>query len=133
MTASVYKEVLVEHGLPADFLDQLAAATSALKSSIDARGMALSKRTGATASVAGDHDLGRRIVSMIDASLTHVLKNDPVTFASWRQAKRYASACVPPTTSHWSGWLWRCSRPSAASVVCPDPGRGWPNTSQLKH
>src|SRR6185437_8899220 len=44
VTASVYKDVLVEHGLPADFLDQLAAATSALKSSIDARGVALSKR-----------------------------------------------------------------------------------------
>jgi hypothetical protein len=88
VTASVYKDVFVEHGLPADFLDQLAAATSALKSSIDARGVALSKRTGATTSVAGDHDLGRRIVSMIDASLTHVLKSDPVTLASWRQAKR---------------------------------------------
>jgi hypothetical protein len=32
--------------------------------------------------------LGRRIVRMINSSLTHVLKSDSATRASWRQAKR---------------------------------------------
>src|SRR5437879_2088348 len=66
----------------------LTKQVTALKASIDARGVALSKRAGATTSVAGDFDLGRRIVSMIDASLTHALKSDSALLVSWRQAKR---------------------------------------------
>jgi hypothetical protein len=87
-TSSVYKDVFAEHGLPTDFLDQLAAASSALKASVDARGLALSKRTGATSGVAGEYSLGRKILTMIDASLTHALKNDAATLASWRQVMR---------------------------------------------
>jgi hypothetical protein len=87
-TASVYKDVFVEHGLPADFLDQLDAATSALEQSVDARGVARSRIAGASSSLANEQELGRQIVTMIDASLTHALKSDPATLASWRQAKR---------------------------------------------
>ena len=35
-----------------------------------------------------------RIVSTIDASLTHALESDPATLVSWRQAKRIT---VKPT------------------------------------
>lgn len=137
-TAAVYKTVFVERGLPQDFLEQLAAATSALKSSIDARGLALSKRTGATKSVAGDHDLGRRLVSMIDASLAHALKNDPATLASWRQAKRITikpsatrstSAAAPTATDTVSAVagaapLTLVESPAASTPVslAPEPG-----------
>jgi len=87
-TAAVYKDVFVEHGLPADFLDQLDAATTALGQSVDARGVARSRVTGASSGLASDLALGRQIVRMIDASLIHALKADPATLASWRQAKR---------------------------------------------
>lgn len=87
-TAAVYKDVFVEHGLPADFLDQLDAATTALGASVDARGVARSRVTGASSGLASDLVLGRQIVTMIDASLTHALKADPATLASWRQVKR---------------------------------------------
>lgn len=87
-TAGVYKDVFVEHGLPADFLDQLQTATAALKSSVDARGVALSKRTGASTGLVSDLALGRQILAMIDASLAHALKSDPATLASWHQARR---------------------------------------------
>jgi hypothetical protein len=87
-TAAIYKDVFVEHGLPADFLEQLDTATAALKSSVDARGVAQSRRAGASTGLAGDLALGRQIVTMIDASLTHALKSDSATLASWRQAKR---------------------------------------------
>jgi len=109
--AGVYKDVFIEHGLPQDFLDQLTAATSQLKASIDARGVALSKRVGATTSLEQDSTLGRRIVSMIDASLTHALKNDAATLASWRQAKRIT---VKPTVT-------RAPSPvaPAASIAAP--------------
>jgi len=87
-TAAVYRDVFVEHGLPADFLDQLDAATTALGQSVDARGVARSRVTGASSGLASDLALGRQIVRMIDASLIHALKADPATLASWRQAKR---------------------------------------------
>jgi hypothetical protein len=96
-TAAVYQDVFVEHGLPQDFLEQLTAVAATLKSSVDGRGVALSKRTGATTSLAGDYKLGRRIVSMIDASLAHALKADPVTLAGWRQVKR---ATIKPAMPH---------------------------------
>jgi hypothetical protein len=87
-TAAVYKDVFVEHGLPADFLEQLGGAATALKASVDARGVAQSRRAGASTGLASDLALGRQIVTMIDASLTHALKADSSTLASWRQAKR---------------------------------------------
>ena len=87
-TAAVYKDVFVEHGLPADFLDQLDAATTALGQSVDARGVARSRVTAASSGLVSDLTLGRQLVAMIDASLIHALKADPATLASWRQAKR---------------------------------------------
>jgi hypothetical protein len=87
-TAGVYKDVFVEHGLPADFLDQLDAAIAALEQSVDARGIARSRISAASATLASERSLGRQIVTMIDASLAHVLKSDSATLASWRQAKR---------------------------------------------
>ncbi len=87
-TAGVYKDVFVEHGLPADFLDQLDGAIAALKESVDARGIARSRVSGASKTLTSERSLGRQIVMMIDASLAHALKSDPPTLASWRQAKR---------------------------------------------
>ncbi len=87
-TAGVYKDVFVEHGLPADFLDQLDAATAALKESVDARGIARSRIVGASNTLVSERSLGRQIVTMIDASLAHALKSDSAMLASWRQVKR---------------------------------------------
>jgi hypothetical protein len=87
-TAAIYKDVFVEHGLPADFLEQLDAAMAALKASVDARGVARSRIAGATTTLASERSLGLQIVTMIDATLAHALKSDPATLASWHQAKR---------------------------------------------
>jgi hypothetical protein len=95
-TAAIYKDVFVEHGLPADFLEQLDGATSALKSTVDARAVAQSRRAVTSTGLAGDLALGRQIVTMIDASLTHALKSDSSTLASWRQAKRATVKGVVP-------------------------------------
>jgi len=83
-----YKDVFVEHGLPADFLEQLDASMAALKASVDARGVARSRQVGAGVGLSSDLVLGKEIVVMIDASLSHLLKNDEATLVSWRQAKR---------------------------------------------
>jgi hypothetical protein len=87
-TAGVYEDAFVEHGLPADFLEQLDAAIAALKQAVDARGIARSRIAGASTTLASERSLGRQIVMMIDASLAHALKSDPPMLASWRQVKR---------------------------------------------
>lgn len=87
-TAAIYKDVLVEHGLPEDFLEQLASSTTTLRQSIDARGVAQSSRHQATTQLESDLKLGRRIVGIIDGSLTHVLKDQQAVLSSWKQAKR---------------------------------------------
>ncbi|MEO7086269.1 MAG: hypothetical protein ABI442_11200 [Gemmatimonadaceae bacterium] len=88
VTVAPYGGVFAEHGLPADFIAQLDAAAEELKSSVDARGVALSRRAGAGTGLGGDLALGKQVVSLIDASLSHALKADPATLTSWRQAKR---------------------------------------------
>lgn len=87
-TAVIYKDVLVESGLPADFIEQLTAAAAALKSSIDRRGLARAARVAATEGVGSELVLGRRTVAIIDALVTRQLRNDPPKLAEWQQLKR---------------------------------------------
>jgi len=86
--AVIYKDVLVESGLPADFIEQLTAATAALKASINGRGLARAARVAATEGVGNEEALGRRTVQIIDALVTRQLRNDPSKLAEWKQLKR---------------------------------------------
>ena len=98
--AVAYKDTLVQHGLPSDFLEQLAAAAAALKACVDARGVAISLRHKATEDVGSDLKQGRRILTIMDATLTHALKDQPTLLASWRQAKRVTNkGVVAPVAS----------------------------------
>jgi hypothetical protein len=127
--AAPYKDVFVQRGLPHDFLDQLAASAAALKASIDARGVAKSKSTGATQGLASDLADGRSIVALIDASLSHALKSDPAALASWHSAKRLAvkpvslgspSGSTPPASGATST---RAGAPSTGTATTA-PGTG---------
>jgi hypothetical protein len=86
--AEIYKEVLVESGLPADFVEQLKQAAGALKASIDGRGLARASRVAATKGVGSEQLLGRRIVSIIDAVVTRQVRSDAAKLAEWQQLKR---------------------------------------------
>jgi hypothetical protein len=86
--AVIYKDVLVESGLPADFIEQLTAAAATLKASIDSRGLARAARVAATEGVGSESVLGRRTVAIIDALVTRQLRNDPSKLAEWQQLKR---------------------------------------------
>jgi hypothetical protein len=86
--AEIYKDVMVENGLPADFLEELESATAALKASLDARGLARAARTAATRGVASELGLGRRTVSIMDAILTRLVRSQPAKTAEWEQLKR---------------------------------------------
>ncbi|HEV3486839.1 MAG TPA: hypothetical protein VG106_15615 [Vicinamibacterales bacterium] len=86
--AEIYKDVLVEQGLPADFIEQLTAAAESLKGSLDARRLARAARTSSTRGVESELVLGRRIVDIIDATMTRVLRNQPAKQTEWRHVKR---------------------------------------------
>jgi hypothetical protein len=86
--AEIYKDVLVESGLPADFIGQLRGAAAALKASFDARGLARASRVAATRGVENELALGRRVVGIIDAIITRQIRSQPATLAEWEQLKR---------------------------------------------
>jgi hypothetical protein len=86
--AEIYEDVLIENGLPTDFIAQLEASAAALKDSFDARGMARGARASATRGVAVDLALGRRVVALIDAVLARPRNLEPAKMAEWEQLKR---------------------------------------------
>jgi hypothetical protein len=86
--AEIYKDVLVENGLPADFIEQLKQASDALKASVDGRGLARASMVAATRGVKSEVALGRRVVAIIDAVVTGLLRSNPTKLAEWEQLKR---------------------------------------------
>lgn len=86
--AEIYKEVLIESGLPSDFIEQLEAAAAALKDSLDTRGLARAARASATRGVQSELTLGRRVVDIMDATLTRLIRSQPAKMAEWEQLKR---------------------------------------------
>lgn len=86
--AELYKDVLIENGLPADFIDQLQTATATLRASIDGRGLARASRAAATQGVKTEVRLGRRIVAIIGVIITRQVRSDPATLAEWEHLKR---------------------------------------------
>jgi hypothetical protein len=96
--ASTYESVLVEHGLPTDFVAQLNGAIAAFKSSVDARGTAHTTQVSATKQVAVGLGLGVQYVHIMDSALTRLLKADPVKLAQWKTAKRITIKGVTAST-----------------------------------
>lgn len=86
--ATPFSATLVAHGLQPDCIETLSAAAAALKSSIDARGAARNTAIGARDDVRAGLKDGKKLVALIDAGLTALLKSDPANLASWRNAKR---------------------------------------------
>jgi hypothetical protein len=86
--AEIYKAVLIENGLPLDFIEQLDGAAAELKGSLDARGLARAARASATRGLQTEIGLGRRIVEIMDATLLRVLLFQPAKQAEWHQLKR---------------------------------------------
>jgi hypothetical protein len=81
-------KVFVEHGLPADFVEQLKAATSALDQAIDARGESARRLTIATASNKELVKRGKRAVRLLNAILRPRLAKDPELLQGWDNVRR---------------------------------------------
>lgn len=103
-SATIFRTTLIEHGLQPDCIETLQTAAAALKSSVDARGLAKSAGVGATKGIHADTLQGTKLVSFIDAGLLPLLRSDAAKLASWRNAKRVTTkgvvgAIVPPVST----------------------------------
>lgn len=83
-----HKEVLVQHGLRANFVEELRAKAAALQAAVDERRQAKSRRVGATQAIAAELKIGRRVVLALDIALTRELRAQPGLLAEWRNTKR---------------------------------------------
>jgi hypothetical protein len=83
-----HRDVLVQHGLPTNFVDELRADAAALQAAVDERRQTKSRRVGATKAIAAELKIGRVVVHTLDIVLTRVLRAQPGLFAEWRNTKR---------------------------------------------
>ncbi|HYD47043.1 MAG TPA: hypothetical protein VEB21_01780 [Terriglobales bacterium] len=86
--AEVYAPVLVEQGLPTDFVLALTTVAGKLKESLDARGLARGSRASASRGLEAELALGRRLVTVLDVTMSRVLRHEPAKLAEWRHVKR---------------------------------------------
>lgn len=103
--AAPFQDVLVQHGLPQDFIAQLIAAGTAVAQSVDARGSARALMRNATTDITSEVSRGRRIVTIMNAAMKRALVSDPARLDEWKQAKHVpAKGIIPaPTTAPASG------------------------------
>lgn len=83
-----HKDVLVQHGLPATFVDDLRALAATLRVAVDERRLAKTRRVGATKAIADELKTGRLVVQALDIVITRALRSQPGLFAEWKNAKR---------------------------------------------
>jgi hypothetical protein len=83
-----HKEVLVQHGLSTNFVEELRVDAAALQAAVDERRQAKSRRVGATKAIAAELKVGRVVVHTLDIVLTRALRAQPGLFAEWRNTKR---------------------------------------------
>lgn len=115
--AAIYKSTLIEHGLQPNCIETLQTAAEALKASVDARGLARSAAVGATNGIRADISQGIKLVSLIDAGLRPLLRNNASKLASWRNAKRVTTKGVVGPTVSSTTWASAPGTPSATTEV----------------
>lgn len=84
-----HKDVLVQHGLTASFVDDLRALTTTLQTAVDDRRQAKNRRVGATKAISDEVKNSRLVVQALDIVITRALRGQqPGLLAEWRNAKR---------------------------------------------
>jgi hypothetical protein len=86
--AAQFAPTFVAAGLPADFVEQLEAATVAMLGTLTQRTDSRRFRVGATAGLRTKLSEGRKIVDALDAFVQRALKDDLVLLAEWNSIRR---------------------------------------------
>ena len=93
------REVLVQHGFPANFVEELRAHAAMLQAAVDERRRATSRRVGATKAIGAELKTGRLVVQALDIAFTRVLRAQPGLLAEWRNTKRVTVKPVRPASA----------------------------------
>jgi hypothetical protein len=96
--ATPFADTFISAGLPADFIAQLRAASTAMVASVAERNQNRGKRGGATTGLKQKLGRARRIVHVLDAFIQTALKDDQVLLSSWNIVKRVRRNTNRPTT-----------------------------------
>ena len=89
--AAPHADAFVRGGFPADTVQQLAAAATALESAIEERGRIKAGRTGATKGIAEKLRAGREGVQMLHSVIRKQFANDPHFLAEWKAVHRVSA------------------------------------------
>jgi hypothetical protein len=85
---AAHQQVLVEHGLSADFVAEITTQANALQQAIDQKGQARTELVASTKALHADIAAARKIMHLLDVVFSRVLRNNPAALASWKNAKR---------------------------------------------
>ena len=94
--AKQYQEVFVGNGRPATFVDDLVAAASAVRASIDARGKSIATRAAARDGLKATATRAHSVLRFLDAQVKSAAADDPKILAAWNSAKRIGKGKVVP-------------------------------------
>jgi len=91
--ASIYSQVLIEHGMSPDFVTSTRTEIGKLEEALNARAAAQSDQVTATASLKLELKTSRGLVEIIDVGVKRALREtDPGKLAGWQAAKRSTQA-----------------------------------------
>lgn len=93
--AKADEAVLIAGGLPPDFVDQLRAATAALKTSLDTRAQHGSQSRGATVAMKPLVQRAIATLRVLDSIMTRKLKFNDRLLAEWKKVKRIRKKTGP--------------------------------------
>jgi hypothetical protein len=106
--AAKHEQLLIDHGMPADFLVQLRAAIAAVSASADSRGRNVARRIAATQGCIAMNKALRQKIGQIDGLIKPALKKNAALLADWRASKQIRQLPVTPL-------------PTGGTVVTPAP------------
>jgi hypothetical protein len=124
--ASVHKDTLIGHGLPATFLDDFNAAIAKLEDSLNTRTKKVSQRVKATEGLSVEQKNGRTVLRVLDALVKQAVGNNSALLRQWQSARLIrrkpgarAGAAASETTPATAPSA--ASTPAAVTAVAPTP------------
>jgi hypothetical protein len=119
--AAIHKDMLIERGLPADFLDQFQTAVAELEVSVSDREKSRTRRMGATKALTFEEQEGRSVLNVLDALLRRALRGNEALLGTWEGARAIPRRWAGGSTATPTSTVTASSTPasSAASGTTP--------------
>jgi hypothetical protein len=116
------EQLFIQHGLATTFVADLEQQAVTLKQAIDSRGQIHGSIVGATQGLKVQLAGGRKMVHLLDVTVSRVLRNDPSELASWKNAKRVTIKGVQPK----AGVSTPAGTPGTTPVIPTTPAASTP-------